>query len=102
MKFYQNYSLYRLHKVWSAKYSTAQVKEQKKLFTPNIGVSRTSQKTLEPSKRYIRRTPLASPPKVCYAKLHGKVLLYPEAIFLAKWCEIPRSNLTKYLSDLFT
>ena len=48
---------------------------------------------------YSADTTRKSAESMCYAKLLGMVILYPEAIFLAKWCEIPQSSLTKYLSD---
>ena len=90
-------------------YSTAQVKEQKTTKTLYSEYRRFADfpQTLgiKPGKRNIRRTTLASPRKVCVmqscAKLLGIVMLYPETILLAKLCEIPRSNLTKYPSLFF-
>ena len=53
-------------------------KRTKKLFIPNIGVSRTCQKHSESNRVNVI---LASPPNVCvmrsYAKLLGMVILYP-------------------------
>ena len=83
-------------------YSTVQVKEEeeeknkKKTLYPEYRRFVDFHKTLgiKPSKRNIRQTTLASPRKVCVmqscAKLLGIVMLYPETIFLAKLCEIPR------------
>ena len=89
----------------SVKIGQATGKRTKKVFTLNINVSRTSQKHSES----LRVTHILGGQhsqvlhKVCgmqsFAKLLRVLLSYPEAIFLAKLCEVPLSNLTKYLSD---
>ena len=85
-------------------HSTARVKEPKKKkrnLYPEYRHFAVFPKTLgiKQSKRNIRRTTHACPHKVCVmqscAKLLGIIILYLETIFLAKLCEIPRSNLTK-------
>ena len=82
-------------------------KRTKKLFIPNIGVSRTCQKHSESNRVNVIFGRHHSQVRRMYAlcevmRSYTEWKYYtPEAIFLAKRCEIPRSNLTKYLSDFY-
>ena len=82
-------------------------KRTKKLFIPNIGVSRTCQKHSESNRVNVIFGGHHSQVRRMYAlcevmRSYSEWKYYtPEAIFLAKRCEIPRSNLTKYLSDFY-
>ena len=82
-------------------------KRTKKLFIPNIGVSLTCQKHSESNRVNVIFGGHHSQVRRMYAlcevmRSYSEWKYYtPEAIFLAKRCEIPRSNLTKYLSDFY-
>ena len=98
-------SSYKKFKQIRIQYSSG--KRTKKLFIPNIGVSRTCQKHSESNRVNVIFGGHHSQVRRMYTlcevmRSYSEWKYYtPEAIFLAKRCEIPRSNLTKYLSDFY-
>ena len=82
-------------------------KRTKKLFIPNIGVSPTCQKHWESNRvnvifggHHLQVRRMYALCEVMRSYSEWKYYT-PEAIFLAKRCKIPLSNLTKYLSNFY-